>query len=109
MIQVETCDGQRHYWTENAAVDELVRTALQESERQAKEVINCIGMLAQFADVLDVFTVLNDEIERLGSEHLHHVNEAGLVDAFGAEYVDENAAQVEEARVVIHLINTNNL
>ena len=107
VVDVERGDGERHDRTEYGTDDELERTPLQEAQSEAKEVVQRVRMLAQLVDIVHRAALLDDEVEGLARERLHHLDEAALERLVVAVDVDEYAAQVEEARVVIRAVHAH--
>ncbi len=109
VVEIECGHGQGHDRTENGTVDELEGAALHEAEGEAEKVVDRVGILAQLVEVLHARAVFDDEVERLLGEYLHHLDEARLEFGLRAVDVNQNAAQVEEARQVVHSVEVYNL
>ena len=52
VVNIEGGDGQPHNRTEDVTANELEGTALNEAQREAKEVVDGVGMLAQLVHEL---------------------------------------------------------
>ena len=107
VVNIEGGDGQPHNRTEDVTAYELKGTALNEAQREAKEVVDGVGMLAQLVDVLHVVALVDYEVEGLLREGLHHFDEARLDAAVRAVDVDEDAAQVQEAAEVVERVHAH--